>query len=142
MTPEQEEQVRRALVAAARAEDEHPPLPADVADRLDTVLDELLAPRTTAAAPSGDDELARRRRRRWSNGPRWRGGRHRRVRSGERVRDRLPDGRRHRLGRQRRPTVGLRVGFRLELGLAGRVQPGGTRPHLAGRRRRAVRRAA
>jgi hypothetical protein len=87
MTPEQEEQVRRALAAAARAEDQQagdthptdthgadtgdrrdPPLPADVADRLDTVLEELLAPRVTAATPSGADELARRRRRRWPNG--------------------------------------------------------------------------
>jgi hypothetical protein len=39
-----------------------------VADRLDTVLEELLAPRVTEAAPGGDDELARRRRRRWPNG--------------------------------------------------------------------------
>jgi hypothetical protein len=102
MTPEQEEQVRRALAAAARAEDhdarasdrrgpgpvdgtdpsdpsdltdptrtgDHrsPPLPADVAARLDSVLEELVAPRVTSTAPSEADELARRRRRRWPNG--------------------------------------------------------------------------
>lgn len=89
MTPEQEEQVRRALAAAARAEDradiggpdgdprrtpghddngDHGTLPADVAARLDAALEDLLAPRVTAAASTGADELAPRRRRRWPTG--------------------------------------------------------------------------
>lgn len=92
MTPEQEEQVRRALAAAARAEDqaaagpgasdrtepgeqpgEQPGrqgarLPEDVAARLDSVLEELVAPRVASADPAQEDELARRRRRRWPNG--------------------------------------------------------------------------
>lgn len=94
MTPEQEEQVHRALAAAARAEaraedradiggpdgdphrtlghddtgDPRTPLPADVAARLDAALEELLVPRVTAAASTGPDELARRRRRRWPTG--------------------------------------------------------------------------
>jgi hypothetical protein len=81
VTPEQEEEVRRALAAVARAEDSRPDdstdqhagrhvdasLPPDVAARLDTVLAELVAPRVATAAPVGDDELAKHRRRRWSN---------------------------------------------------------------------------
>jgi hypothetical protein len=79
VTPEQEEQVRRALSAAARAEDdlarrasaEDPSqdtggpatIPADVAARLDTVLEDLLVPRVEADPPR--DELAVRRGRRW-----------------------------------------------------------------------------
>jgi hypothetical protein len=68
VTPEQEEQVRRALAATARAEGD-PALPPEVAARLDRVLNELEAPRVAAAerqdgtaAPA--DELASRRRRR------------------------------------------------------------------------------
>ena len=68
MTPEQEEQVRRALAATARAEGD-PALPPEVAARLDRVLHELEAPRVAAAerqagtaAPA--DELASRHRRR------------------------------------------------------------------------------
>lgn len=80
MTPEQEEQVRRALAAVARAEDgpETQGLPPDVADRLDDVLHELVAGRTGRSAPSAaagtaadapatPDELAARRRRRWQH---------------------------------------------------------------------------
>ena len=73
MTPEQEEQVQRALGAVARAEDgpEHQGIPLDVADRLDEVLHELVAERadraSTLPAPVGQDELAARRHRRWPN---------------------------------------------------------------------------
>ncbi len=77
MTPEQEEQVRRALAAVARAEEgpESRVMPPDVVDRLDDVLSELVADRagstTTAGlpadAPAEQDELASRRRRRWPN---------------------------------------------------------------------------
>lgn len=73
MTPEQEEQVRRALGAVARAEDgpERQGIPHDVADRLDEVLHELVAGRsargTTLPAAVGQDELAARRHRRWPN---------------------------------------------------------------------------
>ena len=73
MTPEQEEQVRRALGAVARAEDgpERRGIPLDVADRLDDVLHELVASRasrgTTLPAAVGQDELAARRHRRWPN---------------------------------------------------------------------------
>ncbi len=75
MTPEQEEQVRRALAAAAGHEDGRPDQPRDgegmpqeVVDRLEAVLAELTAPRRAAAAPDEAsppvDELAARRRRR------------------------------------------------------------------------------
>jgi hypothetical protein len=73
VTPEQEEQVRRALGAVARAEDgpERQGIPLDVADRLDDVLHELVASRatrgTTLPAAVGQDELAARRHRRWPN---------------------------------------------------------------------------
>ncbi len=75
MTPEQEEQVRRALAAAGRAESdgERGSLPPDVAARLDNVLAELVQGRSLSApAPAGTpagqpDELAARRRRRWPN---------------------------------------------------------------------------
>ena len=73
MTPEQEEQVRRALGAVARAEDgpERQGIPHDVADRLDVVLHELVAGRSargsTLPAAVGQDELAARRHRRWPN---------------------------------------------------------------------------
>ena len=73
MTPEQEERVRGALGAVARAEDgpERLGIPLDVADRLDQVLHELVADRaaraSTLPAPVGQDELAARRHRRWSN---------------------------------------------------------------------------
>lgn len=73
MTPEQEEQVRRALGAVARAEDgpERQGIPLDVADRLDEVLHELVAGRSArgSALPAavGQDELADRRHRRWPN---------------------------------------------------------------------------
>jgi hypothetical protein len=84
VTPEQEEQVRRALGAAAHpgaAARPDPPMPPDVVDRLDTVLAELVAPRVAASEPAGQtvnqttgqpadqtaDELAVRRRRRWPN---------------------------------------------------------------------------
>lgn len=65
MTPEQEEQVRRALAATAAHEDSS--MPPEVAARLQGVLSELVAPRSGAAQPedSGRDELAARRRRRW-----------------------------------------------------------------------------
>ena len=64
MTPEQEEQVRRALRATARG-DEPATMPPEVAARLDDVLAELTASR--AEHPVHDDELARRRHRRWPN---------------------------------------------------------------------------
>ena len=60
MTPEQEERVRRALAALGReGPDGSPPMPPEVAARLDGVLTELTASRTEP------DELAARRRRRW-----------------------------------------------------------------------------
>jgi hypothetical protein len=74
VTPDQEEQVRRALGAVARAEDgpERQGIPHDVADRLDEVLHELVAgrsaPARTLSAAVGQDELAARRHRRWPNG--------------------------------------------------------------------------
>ncbi|MEO5710554.1 MAG: hypothetical protein ABIQ59_12115 [Nocardioidaceae bacterium] len=78
MTPEQEEQVRRALAATARAEDSindgpNPPtMPADVAARLDGVLAELVQGRAGSvtapgSAPHDHDELARHRSRRRLN---------------------------------------------------------------------------
>lgn len=73
MTPEQEEQVRHALGAVARAEDgpERQGIPHDVADRLDEVLHELVAGRSARGsglpAAVGQDELAARRHRRWPN---------------------------------------------------------------------------
>ena len=80
MTPEQEEQVRRALAAVARAEEgpESQVMPPDVVDRLDDVLSELVADRAghagsaTSAGLAADaspeqDELAARRHRRWPN---------------------------------------------------------------------------
>jgi hypothetical protein len=74
VTPDQEEQVRRALGAVARAEDgpERQGIPHDVAARLDEVLHELVAgrsaPARTLSAAVGQDELAARRHRRWPNG--------------------------------------------------------------------------
>lgn len=74
MTPEQEEQVRLALAAAARAERGHtPPMPPEVVDRLDRVLAELVAGRAARSAPAAidtdgpvvPDELAARRKRNW-----------------------------------------------------------------------------
>lgn len=74
MTPEQEEQVRLALAAAARAErGDTPPMPPEVVDRLDRVLAELVAGRATRSAPAPidadepvlPDELAVRRKRNW-----------------------------------------------------------------------------
>jgi hypothetical protein len=65
-TPEQEEQVRRALAAAAGADDADrgsDRVPDDVAHRLDSVLADLVAQRSPR--PEGHDELAERRRRRW-----------------------------------------------------------------------------
>jgi hypothetical protein len=65
VTPEQEEQVRRALQAAAHG-DEPATIPPEVAARLDDVLAELTAPRG-GELPVTDDDLARRRQRRWPN---------------------------------------------------------------------------
>jgi hypothetical protein len=60
VTPEQEEQVRRALAGLGRDDPAGPPrMPPDVAARLDGVLAEL------AASRDRPDELAARRRRRW-----------------------------------------------------------------------------
>lgn len=70
LSPEQEEQVRRALAAAARAEDAAAPatMPPAVAARLDVVLAELVQGRTqTDAVPEDHDELARHRSRRRLN---------------------------------------------------------------------------
>ena len=71
MTPEQEEQVRRALAAAAEAEtgEESESVPPDVAARLDHVLAELVQGRSQSArtAPVQPDEVAARRRRKWPN---------------------------------------------------------------------------
>lgn len=64
MTPEQEEQVRRALAAAPPAEG----LPADVAARLDATLADLVAERATGKddpKPGAVPSLEDRRRRRW-----------------------------------------------------------------------------
>jgi hypothetical protein len=60
VTPEQEEQVRRALAALAESEPAGP-VPAELTERLDGVLADLVAGRQGGDA----DELARRRRRRW-----------------------------------------------------------------------------
>jgi hypothetical protein len=78
VTPEQEERVRRALAEAAAAdrpeEGTDAPLPAEVADRLDTVLAGLVAERAGRPLPTREsgsghsppgDELAARRARRW-----------------------------------------------------------------------------
>ena len=56
MTPEQEEQVRRALAAAAGRQDPDSPaspesMPPEVAARLDGVLAELAAPRRAGSDP-------------------------------------------------------------------------------------------
>lgn len=60
MTPEQEEQVRRALAALGReGPDGSPAMPPEVAARMDDVLAGL------AASRAEPDELAARRRRRW-----------------------------------------------------------------------------
>lgn len=74
MTPEQEEQVRRALAAAARADDQSQQradpavLPDAVAARLDDVLAELVQGRRQAGVPHQDpDELDRHRSRRRVN---------------------------------------------------------------------------
>jgi hypothetical protein len=81
VTPEQEEQVRRALASLAASEPVEP-MPAEVARRLDGVLADLAADRTAGPAterpsaptparttgPTGDerrDELEERRSRRW-----------------------------------------------------------------------------
>jgi hypothetical protein len=64
VTPEQEDQVRRALQAAAGG-GEPATVPPEVASRLDDVLAELTASRAESSGPH--DELARRRRRRWPN---------------------------------------------------------------------------
>ena len=70
MTPEQEEQVRRALADAAHAAGaDEVAMPPAVADRMDEVLAGLVASRTPPQAddPAGsvdEDELAARRRRR------------------------------------------------------------------------------
>jgi hypothetical protein len=64
-TPEQEDHVRRALAAAARAEDggAPPTMPTAVRARLDGVLAELTAGRSRAtAAPDEEDRLAAQRR--------------------------------------------------------------------------------
>lgn len=75
MTPEQEQQVRRALAAAAGRDQDGPPsrpdapMPAEVAARLDQVLADLTASRRTADGGSSvtrlsgarDDRRARRR---------------------------------------------------------------------------------
>jgi hypothetical protein len=66
VTPEQEEEVRRALAAAAgaeRGERRDAPVPPQVAARLDAVLADLVAERSAAA--DRPDELADRRARRW-----------------------------------------------------------------------------
>lgn len=70
MTPEQEEQVRRALAATTRR-DADATMPPEVVARLEGILDELAAPRRAAAhrgeaADRGSrlDELGARRRRR------------------------------------------------------------------------------
>jgi hypothetical protein len=68
VTPEQEEQVRRALRAAARAE-EPVQMPPEVTNRLDAVLADLAgAPEGQVGAPGrSTDELASRRNRRRPN---------------------------------------------------------------------------
>lgn len=76
MTPEQEEQVARALAETARHEPV-PPIPPEVTSRLDDVLADLVADRArggtaagherTAEARPGADEVAARRRARRSN---------------------------------------------------------------------------
>jgi hypothetical protein len=62
MTPEQEEQVRRALADAAVARTQMPP---DVADRLDDVLAELVTARQQGSATEGAGATGERRARRW-----------------------------------------------------------------------------
>lgn len=62
MTPEQEEQVRRALGSLPS----EGPVPPEVVRRLDARLAELVAERDAAAAP--DDLATRRRRRHWRTG--------------------------------------------------------------------------
>jgi hypothetical protein len=68
VTPEQEEQVRRALRATAQA-DQPAKMPREVADRLDEVLADLTGPmgRSKDHVGTGHDELAARRKRRWPN---------------------------------------------------------------------------
>ncbi len=68
MTPEQEEQVRRALRAAAQADDPGR-MPPEVANRLDEVLADLAGPKGQPKEHVGAaaDELAARRKRRWPN---------------------------------------------------------------------------
>jgi hypothetical protein len=63
VTPEQEEQVRRALRAAGRA-GEPGQMPPEVAGRLDAVLADLAG---TPKEQVGTDELPSRRQRRWPN---------------------------------------------------------------------------
>ena len=78
MTPEQEEQVRRALEGLRQ--DGPAAMPPEVVARLDRVLGELVGPNaatrgtdspagsgTPSGTASGTDELAARRRRRWPN---------------------------------------------------------------------------
>jgi hypothetical protein len=72
VTPEQEERVRRALRAAARA-DEPVRMPPEVADRLDEVLADLAGTEQQVAATAEhvgatEDEVAARRGRRWPRG--------------------------------------------------------------------------
>src|SRR5690348_13545380 len=62
MTPEQEEQVRRALADAAAGRNAMPP---DVADRLDDVLAELVTARQQGSPPEGAGATEDRRARRW-----------------------------------------------------------------------------
>lgn len=69
MTPEQEEQVRRALRGAAQA-DEPVQMPPEVANRLDAVLADLAGTPKEQVGADGTvdpDELASRRNRRWPN---------------------------------------------------------------------------
>jgi hypothetical protein len=68
VTPEQEEEVRRALRAAARA-DGPVQMPPEVANRLDAVLADLAGTpkEQVGALGAATDELAPRRNRRWPN---------------------------------------------------------------------------
>lgn len=57
MTPEQEEQVARALAETARHEPV-PPIPPEVAARLDDVLADLVADRARGGTPAGQERTA------------------------------------------------------------------------------------
>src|SRR4051794_6668257 len=63
MTPDQEEEVRRALAAAAN---DRTPLPPDVAGRLDDVLADLVAARQREPLGEGTGATDERGSRRWS----------------------------------------------------------------------------